>query len=419
MTDERAFNAQDTLEEIKDEEEISKPAENKSDFILHIRYKKPVEMNGWKSETDTITFNTEDELHNYIKGNAAYDYLDNSVKRTDNEILLYALNQDTGEIIWEAPKNEKRNNREQHGDAGNHKKFADEDIEYARSADLCDLLTTMGYTVVRKGRYHSLKEYDSVRIYNRRSWCRWSNNTGGNAIDWMMKMEGRSFTEAMEYLCQDKIRDYIPKVWVQNENPDKEYKEMVLPPKSRDFKRLYAYLIRTRNLSKDTVDFFVRRNLLYESADYHNVVFLGRDKEGNIKWAGMRGTNDSKVFKGDVPGNNKNYGFNIWNASSDTLYVFEGAIDMMSYIDLQHNYKDNFISLAMLSEHPLDTFLAEHPNIKNICFGLDNDSHGIEAQERLKDKYAKAGYNVRDNRAPSQYKDWNEYKKSIPAALIR
>lgn len=52
--------------------------------------------------------------------------------------------------------------------------FTEEELAAAKEADLCDVAGELGYTVKRKGRYHTLAEMDSVMIYNRRSWCRWS-----------------------------------------------------------------------------------------------------------------------------------------------------------------------------------------------------------------------------------------------------
>ncbi len=72
--------------------------ENKS-ITLHIKYREPIRLNGFFVETDKIIFGTQEELNNYIKGENAYDFLDNSVKKRDNEILLYAEDE-TGNVIW-------------------------------------------------------------------------------------------------------------------------------------------------------------------------------------------------------------------------------------------------------------------------------------------------------------------------------
>lgn len=80
-----------------EEEKLLTPAlEN---IILHIKYQEPINFNGFVVENDTITFDSQEELNNYVNGKAAYDVLDNCVKKNDNEILLYAENQ-KGNVVW-------------------------------------------------------------------------------------------------------------------------------------------------------------------------------------------------------------------------------------------------------------------------------------------------------------------------------
>ena len=63
-------------------------------------------------------------------------------------------------------------------------RFTDEELAIAKSVDLCAVAESLGYTVKRIGKYHTLKEMDSIRIYNRSHWYRWSRqfdkgNNGG------------------------------------------------------------------------------------------------------------------------------------------------------------------------------------------------------------------------------------------------
>ncbi len=53
-------------------------------------------------------------------------------------------------------------------------KFTDEELEIARSVDLVSIAERQGFTVKRVGSYYTLKEHDSIRIKNRRSWLRFS-----------------------------------------------------------------------------------------------------------------------------------------------------------------------------------------------------------------------------------------------------
>ena len=68
-------------------------------YTLHIQYKKPRKINGWGKEYDTIKFDSMEELLKYVNGETAYDYLDNHIHPSGNEILLYAEDE-KGRIVW-------------------------------------------------------------------------------------------------------------------------------------------------------------------------------------------------------------------------------------------------------------------------------------------------------------------------------
>ena len=73
-------------------------------------------------------------------------------------------------------------------------------MQIARETDLPDLLEHLGYQVRRIGRYHTTKEMDSLRIRNRRTWFRYSDKTGGDAITFLQRFCNKSFQEAVECL---------------------------------------------------------------------------------------------------------------------------------------------------------------------------------------------------------------------------
>lgn len=68
-------------------------------LTLHIRYDKPIEFNGFNVTRDTIIFDRNSEMEAFIRGDVAYNYLDDTVKKKDNEILEYAENEN-GDIVW-------------------------------------------------------------------------------------------------------------------------------------------------------------------------------------------------------------------------------------------------------------------------------------------------------------------------------
>jgi len=83
--------------------------EPQEQITLHIKYQEPIVMNGWRAETDTITFDSRENMEAFISGNVAYDVLDNAIRKKDNEILLYAENAN-GDVIWRTKELEDEKN---------------------------------------------------------------------------------------------------------------------------------------------------------------------------------------------------------------------------------------------------------------------------------------------------------------------
>lgn len=71
----------------------------RENYRLHIKYWESKNLNGWISDTDTVTFSDKWELEKYISGETAYNELDDAMKKRDDEILLYAEN-GKGEVVW-------------------------------------------------------------------------------------------------------------------------------------------------------------------------------------------------------------------------------------------------------------------------------------------------------------------------------
>lgn len=186
-------------------------------------------------------------------------------------------------------------------------------MSIARETDLPDLLSYLGYSVQRIGSYYTTKEMDSIRIKDRRTWRRYSEQTGGDAITFVQHFCGKSFPEAVNYLLayNGRARDSPaarPRVSAQ-----KEKTPFVLPPPNEDNRRVYAYL-RKRGIASQVINGFIQAGLLYEDAQYHNCVFIGRDGVGQPVFANKRGTYDREGagFKGDVPGSNKAVAFRLF-----------------------------------------------------------------------------------------------------------
>ena len=297
------------------------------------------------------------------------------------------------------------------------RRFTDTEMQIVRETDLLELLTHLGYQVKRIGRYHTTAEMDSLRIKDRRTWFRYSQNTGGDAITLVQQFCGKTFPEAVEYLLafNGRARDSPAQV-VSSIKQDTPPKPFALPPRNTDDRRVFAYL-RKRGIAAQVIRQFMNSGLLYEDAEHHNCVFVGKNSAGQAKYAGLRGTydRDGKGFRGDVTGSDKNVGFAIpHDPTSDQVRVFEAPIDLMSYLTL-HREPINAIALCGLYDGALETYLKDHPSIKRITLCLDADAPGRAAAQQLKDKYSASGYAVTVEE-PRSGKDWNEYlqKRNTP-----
>lgn len=287
-------------------------------------------------------------------------------------------------------------------------------MEIARGTDLPDLLSALGYQVLRIGHYHTTKEMDSLRIKNRRTWYRYSEKVGGDAITFLQHFCGKSFPEAVEYLLDfhGRIRDAPAaqpehRLSTVSEEPPKPFK---LPEAHGDQRRVFAYL-RKCGIASQVIRSFIVGGLLYEDAQHHNCVFVGYDETGKAVFANQRGTYDQggSSFKGDVPGSDKSIGFRLpYDPDSNTVFVFEAPIDLMSYCTLHRDLRGNAVALCCLHDAALATYLREHPRLRHIELCLDNDRWGQAAAKQMQETCSAKGFTV-SRQLPPQGKDWNEY----------
>lgn len=307
-------------------------------------------------------------------------------------------------------------------------RFTAEELGIAKQADLCAVAERMGYTVKRIGHYHTLKEMDSIRIYERSHWCRFSRRydkgeNGGSQIDFLRVFAGMDVKEAVFWLLdfvgyrrEENVRE------IQNTIPhqrkEEKKKPFVLPEFAGSNVYLYRYLEHERGIARPVIDFFVGKGILYEAKNYHNIVFVGTDRDGVPKFASMRGVFDrnGKGFKCDVAGNDKRYGFHLYYRKSRKVIVFEAAIDLMSYITMFPTDRASMVALGMLADAPLETFLAEHPEMEEIWFCLDNDGPGRKAAASLQQKYTEKGYRTDVFLPPEPYKDFNQWNVEMNKA---
>lgn len=154
-----------------------------------------------------------------------------------------------------------------------------------------------------------------------------------------------------------------------------------LPPRNRYVERMVAYLCQ-RKIPEELVQEFYKEGLIYEDAQRHNIVFVGKDETGIPRYAHCKGTNDS--FRMDVLGSDKSHNF-TYRSDGKSLFVFEAPVDLMSFIALYpKDWKTrNYLSLGGVGAKALDGFLSERKDIETIYICTDSDKAGNDAASRL------------------------------------
>jgi hypothetical protein len=281
------------------------------------------------------------------------------------------------------------------------------------------ILTHEPNNIKRVGNAYYLKDHDSLEISNN-LWNWHSQGVGGkNVIDFLMKVRGFGFVDAVRqldgedyhaYAVSQKARPPTPAVKKQSER-----REFVLPPRNRDNERVIAYL-ENRGIDRDIIQDCIERGSLYETANWHNCCFVGRDEQGKAKFAALRGTNGD--FKRDAEGSDKRFGFCLppENPQSNTVFVFESPIDLLSYdtlcklgnIEPQDGWRLSLGGTAMLAL----TRLIEQQKFKQpiahcvVC--TDRDTAGDLAFSEIAEKLT-----IMVSRQIPVGKDWNETLQKI------
>lgn len=290
--------------------------------------------------------------------------------------------------------------------------------EALQAAKQMDLLTYLQLNdpqnlVHLSGNTYCTKEHDSLKISNGK-WHWFSQHIGGrSALDYLMKVKGFSLPDAV-----NSINGYISTAPIpqRREPPKPQEKRLLLPPKSDSANHVRSYL-KGRGIHEVVIDFCLDNDLLYEDSKFHSAVFVGRDMAGKVRYASIRST--SGTYKGEATGSDKHFSFHLpgW---SNTVHVFEAAIDAMSYATLelyqrQDWHQDHLLSLAGVFKTSrddvvpvaLEQYLRDHPQISTIRLHLDNDEigraavagivRGLHGRYQIFDEPPRTGKDVNDH----------------------
>ena len=169
--------------------------------------------------------------------------------------------------------------------------FTKEQREQARRTDLANFLIRQGEKVRKSGsEYEWLDGSQKVTIRGH-LWYHQYEQKGGDAVDFVRRFYNKDYAEAVEMLLNNCGGQIIASPLIE-----KEHKPFELPPRNDRMSRAFSYLLLTRGIDKDVLFEFVRKKMIYESAYYHNAVFVGYDSSGKPRHAHKRGTVTSNLY---------------------------------------------------------------------------------------------------------------------------
>ncbi|MEA4890772.1 MAG: DUF3991 and toprim domain-containing protein [Clostridiaceae bacterium] len=270
------------------------------------------------------------------------------------------------------------------------------------------------------GHEYTTKSHDSLKISNGK-WHWFSKGVGGTtALDFLIHVRKMPFLDAVMHLTGQNYQHQVnSKSDLQSKSRPSEIPALptkdafTLPAENDRSDQVSAYLCK-RGISQAVINHCLEHKYLYEDARYHNAVFVGYDRSGQPRHAMLRGTSPGSTFRRDAPKSNKRFTFSLpGKAIPNRLFVFEGAIDLLSHatIDEQKGtdwHLDHRLSLGGLAPLALDQYLKDYPDIRQIVLCLDRDEPGRQAALLFIEKLHQDGYEVTDDPPPSG-KDYNDY----------
>lgn len=312
----------------------------------------------------------------------------------------------------------------------------------AMEVPLADFLRANGVHLIPKGKEFCTEEHDSLSIPAAKSCWRQYSQVGangkvlsGNSIDYLVRFEHYSPLQAMEALVEygygsEAILHLSRPPDIQARNAQIPIcspiikKPGLLPAKeTQNLRPLYGYLCGKppgRCLDPEIIRACVKAGSIFlskvpwkDGRYIHNVVFLGYDRQHNVRYAFERGTTTGSTFKHELDWSDKSYGFCVGGTeASRTALFFEAPIDALSVATMIKQNggdwkKSPLVSNSGVSDNAVERFTHEHPNIKRLCYCYDNDEAGNRAAAAHMQKYAAMGYEVSRN-VPWAGKDFNE-----------
>ena len=138
---------------------------------------------------------------------------------------------------------------------GTYIHYTDAQKEQANTVDLVELLRQRGEKLLRSGREYRLENDHSITIRGS-EWYDHDSRQGGHPVSFVQHYYSMSYQEAVEFL----LKGAYPVICSRETEPPKPF---ALPPPHQNMRRVYAYLMKQRQIDGAIITHFARKGLLY------------------------------------------------------------------------------------------------------------------------------------------------------------
>ncbi len=243
--------------------------------------------------------------------------------------------------------------------------------ERAKSKNIIEVAEQLGIELKRTGNSYKGKfgDHESFVFIPDRNYFYWNGrNEGGDVIRLVEVIKGFEFKEAVNFLLDELNTSYVDLKKIPKSEPYvHKIRDLPLTKVGRDF------LKNERQLSDETIDFFIDKNVLYQTNWYNKIdgstepvlIFKNYDFEGNVLGASVQGIiydidkhkergrikyimSNSKCYAGiTVDVGDKNQFKNATKENPFTIYAFESSLDLMAYYEIHKETLGNARLVAM------------------------------------------------------------------------
>lgn len=330
---------------------------------------------------------------------------------------------------------------------------------YAKERSIVEVAESLGMELIKSAASeYRWKEHDSMVITPRTNLWHWfSKDKGGDTIELVRTINNISFNQAIDYLNDG---DYSEGTLQRREAPQafKNY----LEPYEQPFVEGRTYLKEVRDLSDETIDFFLDQNVITQAnAKIGDViepviVFKTIDHKGEMIGGNLQGIVENRerydrhgYFKGIMRNSNGDNGLSVDIGRPERLIFAESPIDLMSYYELHKDQLENvrLVSMDGLKDGVIGTNLArlesEGRNVymrdedwdrdllkksvddgyfnngkhaDTITLAVDNDQAGHNFIQSLEDKGVVVVADLPAEKDGFDKQDWNDALKEQKAA---